>query len=50
MITYVSADDLALALQRAEQAHGIHEQELGHRDDDWPTWYAQYMEQEQSKD
>jgi catechol 2,3-dioxygenase-like lactoylglutathione lyase family enzyme len=30
-------------LKRAEQAHGVHERELGKRDDDWPQWYAEYM-------
>ena len=32
-------------LKRAEAAHGIHEKELGHRDDDWPQWYAAHMTQ-----
>jgi NAD(P)-dependent dehydrogenase (short-subunit alcohol dehydrogenase family) len=30
-------------LQRAERAHGLHEKELGRRDDDWPQWYAEHM-------
>jgi NAD(P)-dependent dehydrogenase (short-subunit alcohol dehydrogenase family) len=30
-------------LKRAEQAHGLHEKELGRRDEDWPQWYAEYM-------
>ena len=30
-------------LKRAEQAHGLHEKELGRRDADWPQWYAEYM-------
>ena len=46
--TYGSADDLAAALRRAEEAHGRHEQEIGHPDPDWPDWYAQYMIDEQS--
>ena len=46
--TYKSADDLAAALRRAEEAHGRHEQEIGHPDPDWPAWYAQYMIDEQS--
>ena len=41
--TYESATDLADALRRAAAAHGVHEQELGHEDADWPSWYAQYM-------
>jgi hypothetical protein len=46
-ITYNSAAELAAALHRAELAHGAYESTLGHRDDDWPTWYAAYMEREQ---
>jgi hypothetical protein len=30
-------------LKRTEQAHGVHEKELGQRDADWPQWYAEYM-------
>jgi len=47
-IHYSSAQDLAAALRRAESAHGAYEKTLGHRDDDWPSWYAAYMEREQS--
>jgi hypothetical protein len=47
-VTYDSAADLAGALRRAEAAHGIHEQEIGHADPDWPDWYAQYMADEQA--
>jgi hypothetical protein len=46
--TYDSANDLAAALRRAEEAHGRHEQETGHPDQDWPDWYARYMVDEQS--
>jgi hypothetical protein len=46
--TYDSADDLAAALRRAADAHGRHEQEIGHPDPDWPAWYAQYMVQQES--
>jgi hypothetical protein len=46
--TYHSADDLAAALRRAEDAHGRHEKEIGHPDQDWPDWYARYMVDEQS--
>jgi len=34
---------LALNLKEAEQAHGEYEKKLGHRDDNWADWYAQYM-------
>lgn len=47
-VTFDSAADLAEALRRAAAAHGIHEQEIGHADPDWPDWYARYMEQEQA--
>ena len=46
--TYASVADLAAALRRAEDAHGHHEEELGHPDPDWPDWYAQFMVDEQS--
>src|SRR5260370_18154445 len=41
--TFASANDLASAFRRAEAAHGEHEKLLGHRDEDWPDWYAAYM-------
>ena len=47
--TYENAAELAEALRRAAAAHGEHEKALGHEDADWPSWYAQYMVQEQSK-
>jgi catechol 2,3-dioxygenase-like lactoylglutathione lyase family enzyme len=43
---YVS--DLASALRRAEAAHGEHEKRIGHRDANWPDWYAAYMAAEQA--
>ena len=45
--TYDSAADLAAALRRAPDAHGRHEEEIGHPDPDWPDWHAQYTEHEQ---
>jgi hypothetical protein len=30
-------------LKRASQAHGVHEQETGKADPDWPQWYAEHM-------
>jgi catechol 2,3-dioxygenase-like lactoylglutathione lyase family enzyme len=41
--SYASASDLAEALRRAEQAHGVHEKRVGAADPDWPDWYAKYM-------
>ena len=46
--TYDSAVELTAALRRAAEAHGHHEEEIGHADPDWPEWYAQYMVDEQS--
>jgi catechol 2,3-dioxygenase-like lactoylglutathione lyase family enzyme len=42
---YASAADLASALRRAEAAHGL--RGSGH-DDDWSSWYANYMVAEQA--
>jgi hypothetical protein len=35
-------------MRRAETAHGAHEKLLGHRDEDWPDWYAAHMIAEQT--
>jgi catechol 2,3-dioxygenase-like lactoylglutathione lyase family enzyme len=45
---YASVADLAAAMRRAEAAHGVHEKKLGHRDENWPEWYADYMVREQA--
>lgn len=47
-LTFDSASDLARALQRAADAHAQHEEQTGHPDPDWPSWYARYLEQEQA--
>ena len=46
--TYESVDDLALALRRAEEAHGRHEERTGRPDPDWSAWYALYMVRERA--
>jgi hypothetical protein len=46
--TFVSANDLASALRRAEAAHGEHEKRTGQHDANWPDWYAAYMVAEQA--
>jgi len=46
--SFSSASDLASALRRAEAAHGEHEKRIGHRDENWPDWYAAHMVAEQS--
>jgi hypothetical protein len=45
---FASVSDLASAMRRAEAAHGEHEKRLGHRDENWPVWYAEYMVREQN--
>jgi hypothetical protein len=39
----ITQELLASLLREAEEAHGRYEMQLGHRDDDWPTWYAAYI-------
>jgi hypothetical protein len=39
----ITAEELAVELRDAEAAHGVYEQELGHPDEDWPTWYATFI-------
>jgi catechol 2,3-dioxygenase-like lactoylglutathione lyase family enzyme len=46
--TFASSGELARALRRAEAAHGKYEKTLGHRDEEWPIWYAEYIVNEQS--
>ena len=46
--SYNSAAELAAALRRAAAAHGRHETEIGHADENWPDWYAHYMVDEQA--
>ena len=39
----VSREQLAELLREAERAHGEYERDLGRRDEDWPSWYADYI-------
>ena len=39
----LTREELAELLREAERAHGEYERTLGHRDDDWPSWYAGYI-------
>lgn len=34
---------LAQQLRNAEEAHAKYESALGHKDSDWPTWYASFI-------
>ena len=45
---FTSAAELAIALRRAEAAHGEHEKRTGKRDENWPAWYAEYIVAEQA--
>ncbi|ACU73092.1 Glyoxalase/bleomycin resistance protein/dioxygenase [Catenulispora acidiphila DSM 44928] len=42
-VVYRTTADLEQALRDAEAAHGEYEGELGHRDEEWPAWYAAHM-------
>ena len=42
-MTHLTPERLAQLLRDAEHAHAEYERTLGHRDDDWPEWYATYI-------
>jgi catechol 2,3-dioxygenase-like lactoylglutathione lyase family enzyme len=42
-VVYRSAAELEQALREAANAHGGHEEALGHEDAAWPSWYADHM-------
>jgi catechol 2,3-dioxygenase-like lactoylglutathione lyase family enzyme len=46
--SFTSANELAVALRRAETAHIAHEKRTGERDANWPDWYAEYLVREQA--
>jgi catechol 2,3-dioxygenase-like lactoylglutathione lyase family enzyme len=46
--TFTSPIELAAALRRAATAHGEHEKLIGHHDEEWPDWYAEYIVREQA--
>lgn len=39
----LTREELAQLLRDAEREHGEYERRLGERDEDWPSWYAQYL-------
>ena len=46
-LEFDSTNDLAQALIRAGAAHGEYEERLSQgRDENWPRWYAQHIEQD----
>ena len=42
-VQQVTAAELAELLRAAAQAHHEYETELGRPDEDWPTWYAEWI-------
>ena len=49
-MTELTQERLAQLLKDAEHAHGEYESTLGHRDDDWPEWYAGYIVDQLAKE
>lgn len=39
----LTKEKLEELLKEAEKAHGVYETQLGHRDENWPAWYAEYI-------
>jgi hypothetical protein len=48
-MTITGPSQLAEILRAAAKAHHVYEQSLGHPDSDWPTWYARYIFDSQTK-
>jgi hypothetical protein len=42
-MTDLTKEELAELLREAERAHGEYERTTGQRDEDWPSWYAEFM-------
>ena len=39
----LNKENLRQLLRQAEKAHGEFEKTLGHRDEQWPEWYADFI-------
>jgi hypothetical protein len=39
----LTKEHLERLLREAEKAHGEYEQKLGRRDDNWSSWYAEFI-------
>lgn len=39
----LTKEQLELLLKETSTEHGKYEKTIGHYDDDWPAWYAEYM-------
>ena len=48
-MTITNPSQLAEMLRAAANAHHVFEQSLGHPDSEWPTWYARYIFDIQTK-
>lgn len=48
-MTIADPSQLAEILRAAKNAHDVYEQSLSHPDIDWPTWYARYIFDHQTK-
>ncbi|MBI2607878.1 MAG: hypothetical protein HYW51_03570 [Candidatus Doudnabacteria bacterium] len=42
-IMNLTKEQLELLLKETSTEHGKYEKTIGHYDDDWPAWYAEYM-------
>jgi hypothetical protein len=49
-LVFDDVNELEQALRRAAAAHGVHEEETGEEDAEWPVWYAQYMAKERAEE
>lgn len=43
MFHFRDVEHLAALLTRAAEAHHAYEHVLGHHDEDWPQWYADFI-------
>lgn len=43
VVCFTAVSQIADALRKAEVAHAEYERSLGHRDDNWAQWYAEFM-------
>lgn len=39
----ISLDDLTELLSDTEEEHAQYEKKLGHKDNNWPEWYAEHL-------
>ena len=39
----ITKENLVMLLKKAEAAHSEFEKALGHKDEKWPEWYADFL-------